>query len=273
LIPARTALRTAYDVAIKEIDSARDRQQLSNPFYSKVGDAIFDACYSALEHSEAAKEAVTVPPRLDVVAAPMGAGKTSFTVAFIAALVRLVEENLQGPQGCLFLVEQMAKADEMYRELSALLPNKVAVWTTDHNAAATGKPAKVLAPAARFYVDDLEDYTVAIVTHAFYRGQRSHKARSVLHGGVRVPRALTVIDEQTEDVKIFDVTQAAAAAVLEAVQKDTESGKAVEPYVHALVKFMTDKALGGGALEKPSDHDAIWSDVVACPGRVVRWGC
>jgi hypothetical protein len=88
----------------------------------------------------------------------MGTGKTSFTLAFITALVRSASE---APLGCVFLVEQMAKADEMYRELSPLLPGKVAVWTTDHNVTCS-KPTKVLNPAARFHVDDLEARAVAI---------------------------------------------------------------------------------------------------------------
>src|SRR5262245_38677306 len=51
MIPARDTLRAAYDVVIKEIDSGRAKQQLTNAFYAKIADSIFDACYSALEHS------------------------------------------------------------------------------------------------------------------------------------------------------------------------------------------------------------------------------
>jgi hypothetical protein len=47
MIPAREALRQAYDAAIEEIDSARGSRQLTNAFYAKIGDAIFEACYSA----------------------------------------------------------------------------------------------------------------------------------------------------------------------------------------------------------------------------------
>src|SRR5262245_35625607 len=110
MIPAREALRAAYDAVIEEIDSARGSQQLTNAFYAKVGDAIFEACYSALEHAEASKRAVQSSPRLRVVSAPMGAGKTTFTLAFITALVRLGERDPQAPCGCVFVVEQMTKA-------------------------------------------------------------------------------------------------------------------------------------------------------------------
>jgi hypothetical protein len=181
-----------------------------------------------------------------------------FTLAFITALVRLRERYLDMPYGSVFLVEQMTKADEMYRELSALLPGKVAVWSTDHDLHCKS-PTKVQSPAARFHVSDLENYEVAIVTHAFYKGRRGDKARNVLDdNGATVPRALTIIDEQSDDISIFDVTLSGATDVLEAVQQDERSGAAVVPYVHALIKFMTKKALGG-SLEKPSDDPAAWA--------------
>ena len=109
----------------------------------------------------------------------MGTGKTSFTIAFITALVRLTEGNSKTPKGCLFLVEQMAKAEEMYLALSALLPGKVAVWSSDHNVLNT-KPTKVLNPKKRFHIDELEDHAVAIVTHALDKAPRGSKARNFI---------------------------------------------------------------------------------------------
>jgi hypothetical protein len=227
MTPARETLRVAYDAVIEQIDRSRASQQLTNAFYSKVGDAIFDACYSAIEQSEVAKAGVKIPKALKVVSAPMGAGKTTFTLAFITALVRFGKHGPDAPRGCVFVVEQMTKADEMYRELSRLLPRKVAVWTTDHDMNCK-TPTKVLKPAARFHVDDLEKHEVAIVTHAFYKGKRGAKARHVLHtNGDTTPRALTIIDEQTDDVAVFDVTLAGGAQVLEAVQQDGTSGEHV----------------------------------------------
>ena len=225
MIPARETLRAAYDAVIKQIDSSRASQQLTNTFYSKVGDAIFDACYGAIDNSEATKAGLKIPKALKVLSAPMGAGKTTFTLAFITALVRLRERASNAPRGCVLVVEQMSKADEMYRELEALLPGQVAVWSTDHDVNCN-KPKKVLNPAARFHVDGLEMHEVAIVTHAFYKGKRGAKTRNVLDGnGNAIPRALTIIDEQTDDVAVFDVTLSGAAQVLEAVQKDERSTK------------------------------------------------
>ena len=258
MIPARETLRAAYDAVIEQIDRSRASQQLTSAFYSKVGDAIFDTCYRAVEHSEAAKAGVKIPKALKVVSAPMGAGKTTFTLAFITALVQLGEHDPEAPRGCVLVVEQMTKADEMYRELSALLPGKVAVWSTDHDVNCK-TPTKVLKPAARFHVSDLEKHQVAIVTHAFYKGKRGSQARNVLDvTSEAIPRALTIIDEQTDDVAVFDVTLSGAVQVFEAVQQDERSREAVVPYVQALVEFMT-KKLSGGNLEKPSDDPKAWT--------------
>jgi hypothetical protein len=170
MIPPRNVLRQGYDAAINEIDSARQPQRLTNAYYSQIGNAIFEAGWSALEHSEAARRGLRVSTRLQVVSAPMGTGKTSFTVAFITALVRLADSNPDMPKGCVFLVEQIPKAEDMFVDLSKLLPGKVAVWTRDHDVNCS-TPLKVI-PSKKFSVDDLENYPVAIVTHAFYRDRR-----------------------------------------------------------------------------------------------------
>src|SRR5882757_6255204 len=139
---------------------------------------------------------------------------TTFRTA--PALMRLGDTDPNAPRGCVFLVEQMEKAEQMYVELNALLPDKVAVWTSDHDVNCK-QPRKVLNPSRRFSVDDLEDYDVAIVTHAFYKNTRSHKARNILHDGSRMPRALTVIDEQFDNIDVFDVTLEGVTKVLAAV--------------------------------------------------------
>jgi hypothetical protein len=263
MIPARDVLHQAYTDVIQEIEQARGTRQLTNAFYTQVGEAIFEACYAALETSEAATADAT-PKALKVVSAPMGTGKTTFALAFITALVRLREQHPDAPCGCVFVVEQMAKAEKVFRELRALLPDKVAVWSTDHDVG-NKNPAKVKQPAKQFHIDELENHEVAIVTHALHksRGKRGRKAWNVLdHNGCTVPRALTVVDEQLDDVSIFDVPLSSATAVLEAVQKDERAGEAVAPHMCALVTFMTAK-LGGANLEKPLDDPQGWADAAA----------
>ena len=263
MIPPREKLRTVYDAVIEEIDSTRGSRQLTNAFYSKIGDAIFEACYSALEDSQTAHEKHMVPPRLRVVPAPMGSGKTSFSQAFIAALVRLAAHNRELACGGVFVVKERQAADNLYRSLNALLPGCVAIWTTDHNARSTKPPETVQEPAARYNIDDLENFPVAIVTHAFYKGKNGHKAQNyVCDGGTR-PRVLTIIDEQPDDVDIFDVTPGEAVAVWEAMQSDERQSTFISPMLQPLVAFLTSKALGGSSLEKPSDDPSAWETATA----------
>jgi hypothetical protein len=256
----RAMLRSAYDTAIDEIDRSRGRPQLTNSFYAKIGDSIFDACYRALGDAATATSDLSAPQRLHVVSAPMGTGKTSFSVAFIVAMTRLAETNPELPFGCVFLVEQRTKADEMYCDLNELLPGKVAVWTSDHDVKCS-KPTKVIKPSARFDVEDLQRYPVVVATHAFYKGVRSRKVKYVTRGGDhQSPRALTVIDEQSNDVLVYDVTHAQAAKALDVVQ-GLEETEIVAPKLTALVDFMWSrhKAPELGSLEKPTDAPDAWT--------------
>ena len=74
------------------MNGSRASQQLTNAFYANIGDAIFEAGYGALQDSEAAEGDRTHTPRLRVMPAPMGSGKTSFSQALIAAVVRLGDD-------------------------------------------------------------------------------------------------------------------------------------------------------------------------------------
>ena len=74
---------------------------------------------------------------MHTVSAPAGGGKTSFSYALIAAVTRYAEQNRDAPYGCAFVTDQIPRADEVYRDLEALLPGKVAIWTTDHDVKCT----------------------------------------------------------------------------------------------------------------------------------------
>jgi hypothetical protein len=251
-------------------------KELTNPnidkgWYSTIGASIFDACYHALEdscHPDAHKGLAGTPysiskqARMHVVSAPVGAGKTSFSLAFIAAMVRISERNPDAPYGCLFVADQKPRADQIYRDLNALIPGRVAIWTSDHDAGSGRKePIKVLNPAARFTKEQLEDKPVAIVTHAFFNGKGSYKARSVNNQGRMQPRALTVIDERIEGVTVYDVDLAAAAAVRKQVKEDEDLADVMGPPMDALVAFMSDREfVGKGSLEKPSAEIEAWTN-------------
>jgi hypothetical protein len=274
----RDLMRAAYDDAVREIESGRPVKQLTNLFYTVIGNSVFDACCTALEdyrmsvalrgHAKPAtlEELKRVGaanqegfhPRLHVVSAPMGAGKTTFSQAIMMALVRLSEKDPSLPPGCVFVVEQIRKAEEMFVELQKLLPGKVAVWTADHDTDRKNW-TRLPNPVARFRVDDLKKYPIAIVTHAFFRGRRGHKSREIERLGAVTSRALTIIDEKPSDVTVYDVELSAAIRARELAQMDEEHRAVVLPKIDALVSFMTPKALGRGAsIEKPNDDTKAW---------------
>src|SRR5262244_289411 len=128
------------------------------------------------------------------------------------------------PHGTLVVVNQIEKADTTFRDLNALLPGKVAVWTTEHDPACKlpKEERKVPEPAAEFTRDDLQNYPVAVVTHAFFGGKRNHKARQVLRNGKLQPRVLTVIDERIEEVTVFDIAYSDTERVRELVMASEE---------------------------------------------------
>lgn len=259
-LPDRATLCAAFDTAVREIDEARDRRMLTNGFYAKIGDSIFNAGYQALQDFVGAQAAPSAqPPRLHVVSAPAGGGKTSFAKALLAAVVRATESGPNGPLGCLFLTDQRERADETYRDLAKLIPGRVAIWTADHDPNCK-TPEKVKDPAARFAAHELADYPVVVTTYAFYKGSRGALAREFAQGGSRRPRALTFGDERPpNEVAVFEVTLSEAEQAREFIQQDPAKQEAAGPHVAALVRFMQDRTHCSRDLEKPDDAPEAWA--------------
>jgi hypothetical protein len=259
ILPDKAALREAFDAAVTEIDTAREHPMLTNKFYADIGTSVFEAGYQALQDFVAAQKAqAPAKPRLNVVSAPAGSGKTSFSVALLAALVRLTAAAEGGPLGCLFLTDQRERADDTYRELARLLPGQVAVWTADHDPHCK-KPEKVKNPAARFAVDQLAEYQVVVTTHAFFKGARGVKAREWLVNGRKQPRALTLVDERPNEVIVFETVLSETERVREYIQADEKNRDIVEPHISTLVKFMQSRARRSADLEKPTDDTEAWA--------------
>ena len=212
----RRALRARFDEAVAKINPTRGGR-LTTEFYAKTGDAVFTAGCAALDDHCTGKK------RMHTLSAPAGAGKTSFSYALIAAVTREAEENPAAPFGCVFVVDQIERADTAYRELSELLPGKVAVWTSEHDVGAKEWPklaALGKTPAARFDKAALRHYPVAVVTHKLFLGNNGYHAVDVVRDGRFNPggrrRALTLIDEQPrEAVAVLDLQLSQAAKVRE----------------------------------------------------------
>jgi hypothetical protein len=266
-LPNRDVLREEFNAAVQELlDKKLTNPMLTTPWYSQIGDSLFNACYRALEDACQENRTKGFPGTpystsgtpLHVVSAPVGSGKTSFSIAFIAAVVRAAERDEDTPYGCLFVVDQITRAEGVYRDLNALLPGKVAVWSSEHDPGCKER-TKVPDPAGTYTKDQLKDYPVAVVTHAFFSGKGSYKARQVLNRGHMQPRALTVVDERIEEVTVYDVELSAAHQVRELLQQDEQAAAHVGPHMDALVDFMhlRDQA-GGGTLEKPTTDIESW---------------
>ena len=224
------ALRARYDEAVIEINFTR-RGLLTTDFYSKTGDAMFSAGIAALSDWNADTR------RMLTVSAPAGAGKTSFSYALLMAVTRNAENNPAAPYGCVYVVDQISKADDAYRELNALLPGKAAVWTTEHDVNCMEFPKLKKRPAAQFDREALRLYPVVIVTHQFYLGSKGHKARNVVRNGrfLARPRALTIVDERPKEVETFAVLLSEAQSVREALQETHPEAK---EHLDNLLRFM-----------------------------------
>jgi hypothetical protein len=89
-------------------------------------------------------------PTLHVIHSGPGSGKSTAAKAFMVGLTRDTEDH-RYPIGCALLVHHVETAASAFAELSALLPGKVAVWSSEHDA---NSPIVIRQP--RFTVDELE---------------------------------------------------------------------------------------------------------------------
>jgi hypothetical protein len=229
-------LTARYAEAVTEVNRKRDGR-LNTKFYAEIGDAVFHAgCAALVDHHNGDKRLLTL-------SAPAGSGKTSFSYALIAGITREADDNPEAPYGCVFVTDQITKADDAYLMLSEMLPGQVAVWTSEHDPAAKTWP-KLAAlgrePAARFSQAALPHYAVAVVTHQFFLGGNGQHAVNVVRDGRYNPggrrRALTIIDEQPQAVKVLDIPLSQAAEVHEKLR---ERYLHIQEPLNNLLRFMS----------------------------------
>jgi hypothetical protein len=248
-------LRQAHAEAVAEIERERERSgQLSTGINGQVGSSILEAGILALGDITESAE-----PQQFVVAAPPGTGKTSHAIALMAAAVRSVDQDDPlKPYGCLFVVDQIKKADDMFLQISKLLPRQVAVWTSDHDPNCINHTQMYVPHNRRFQVDQLEQHAIAVVTQAFLRGPRGDKARYVIRNGRSVPRELTIFDEQTKEVEVYDIKQSQAIRVKEAIESDRRFQN-ITPKLKPLLDFLQAQSeTTGNSIENPNDDHGAW---------------
>jgi hypothetical protein len=156
-------------------------------------------------------------PTLHVVHSGPGSGKSTAAKVFIAGVTRVTEDH-RYPTGCALLVHHVETAAKAFAELSTLLPGKVAVWSSEHDA---NSPIVIRQP--RFTVDELEEYPVVVVTHEFYRGVRGERARSFCRNGLTLPRFVTFVDEKVNEVETYTLVLSQVQRVIEHVERDEQA--------------------------------------------------
>jgi hypothetical protein len=153
------------------------------------------------------------------------------------------------------LVNRRDKADTVYRELEALLPGKVAVWTSDHDKEHP-KGEKVKNPSATFNKEELPNYPIAIVTHEFYLDTNGHLARTVVHDGTTIPRALTIVDELPNEVTSVALTLSQAQAIRGSL---VDANPDIKPHMDALFQLM--EPCSYGPANKLYRSNKEWTDL------------
>jgi hypothetical protein len=227
-------LRQMFDRAVEKIINSRTGPDLKSGLYASIGDSIFERCSSALS------DRVNNEKRLRVASAPSGSGKTTFAYGFAIAFLEYVQRHPETPGGIVFVVEQIVTADNVFKELNALAPGKVAVWTSEHDPKCKTRE-KLTTPAKMFRQNDLRRYPIAIVTHTFFNGGGGDKARlwSPNNSGdiweSDQQRALMIIDERPEDIAIFQTSLADAVRIRDEIAHKIPE---IHDHVERLVQVM-----------------------------------
>jgi hypothetical protein len=203
------------------------------------------------------QEAISFPleiiPEVQVVTSAPGSGKSTSALAFMLAVVR---EGLKDkyPLGCAFVVQHVETAANAYEELKVLLPDQVAVWTSEHDA-----DSPVTKREPRFAVAELQDYPIIIVTHEFFKGVRAEKARSYRRNDMSFPRVVTFVDEKVEQVKVYDVKFSDIAKVREHIDETDDGTASLKDRLLSLDSFAGKKRNETRKLETPKDDPTGWS--------------
>lgn len=214
-------LRAAYDKAVTKI-GARRNGLLDGPLYKQMQGLVFDVAYAAL------LDTVTPPaqPRMHVLSALPGTGKSTFSNAWAAAIVAC-------GGSVLFVVEQMETADQRYRDLNEILPGQVAVWSSDHRKG-NHSPTKVKNPAAEFDKKELRNYPVAVCTHEGFKRDEALLFRNWRRGR----RTCIIVDEMVKEITQYTIDIVAVARAVTAVAQDENAPPAAITALDTLHSFL-----------------------------------
>lgn len=266
LMPSPGDLRSAFHRAVTELERVHGREPRSSGYAARSQEAVFEAGRRALLGSLTAvyqnfhrdnPDAIELPheaiPAVQVVASAPGSGKSTSAKAFMLAVVR---EGLKDkyPLGCAFVVQHVETAADAYEELKVLLPDRVAIWTSEHDA-----DSPVTKREPRFTVEELRDHPIIIVTHEFFKGVRAERARFYRRNGMSFPRVVTFIDEKVEQVKVYAIKFSDIVKVHEHLMQTEDGTAPLRDALKALDNFAAKKRTETRRLETPRDDAASWA--------------
>jgi hypothetical protein len=265
LTPSPDGLCKAFWLAMEELERTRGRRLSRAGYVAGCHSAVFWAGWRALADSAcdivrkqnpdtpwARSNPAPAVAQLHVVASGPGSGKTTAAKAFMVALTRAMDQA-PFPIGCALLVHHIETAHRAFDELSALLPGKVAIWTSEHDA---DRPYAVRQP--RFAANELEEYAVIVVTQEFFKGIRGDRARYFNRNGIKFPRVVTFIDEKVSEIELHDLLLSQVVKVVEHVQDDDHAPTELRDGLSVLQVFVQSKQLGDRNLETPAHDGEAW---------------
>ena len=260
--PGSETLRKHFDTALAEIAALRSLEPEHSGYACQTQDCVFEAGVRAIADGCAgivrqlnpfcdwiARNPQPVTPDMYVVHTGPGSGKSTAARALMVALVHATARSTY-PLGCVLLVHHVETAALAYRVLSALLPDRVIVWTKEHDLERGSRDP-------RCEPEDLEHYPLIVVTHAFYQGARSDLARRYATEGTTLPRVLTFIDEKINEVESYSVSFGEVAQVDVRVKRNERYSDDLDAACDDLVKFVVGKRRGPD-LETPGQDPAGW---------------
>jgi hypothetical protein len=145
IMPSPTDLWAAYERALVEIEQNRRKQLRTDNYaqearlsaYTPFIRALSTSCSGIVANAHPHGWGRDYPPKevpeVQVAASGPGSGKSTAAKAFAVTLARTTEAN-SFPLGCVLLVHHVETANLAYRELAALLPGRVAVFTAENDA-------------------------------------------------------------------------------------------------------------------------------------------
>ena len=194
IAPNRETLRKHFDTALAEIAALRSLEPERSGYARQTQDCVFEAGVRAITDGcpgivrelnpfcdWIARNPQPATPDMHVVHTGPGSGKSTAAKALMVALVRATEHSAY-PLGCGLLVHHVETAALAYRELSSLLPDRVIVWTKEHDLERGSRDPRCEA-------EDLERYAACRAREGHrhhFRWLPQRADRSAVAGHVRI---------------------------------------------------------------------------------------